>query len=82
MVRPIPERIRYWTLLRMVRSGQWSADELLADMADDVVRMLPPPAVRTLHLVGDTTLSTRMREFSLASHAPLMRCVSRLAASD
>jgi hypothetical protein len=22
MVRPIPERIRYWTLLRMVRSGQ------------------------------------------------------------
>ena len=59
LVRLMPERVRYWTLLRMVRSGQWAADELLADMADDVVRMLPPPKDRTLHLIGDTTLKRK-----------------------
>ena len=59
LVLLMPVRIRYWALMRMVRSGQWAADELFTDMADDVVRMLPPPTDRTIHLIGDTTLKRK-----------------------
>lgn len=54
--RMMPERIRYWALMRMVRSGQWSAQELLDDMAGQVVRWLPPPRDGVLYLIGDPTL--------------------------
>jgi hypothetical protein len=51
----LPPRLKYWTLMRMVRSGQWDADILVTRMADDVLRYLPPPADGVIHLSGDST---------------------------
>jgi hypothetical protein len=55
----LPPRLKYWTLMRMVRSGQWDADILVSQMAHDALRYLPPPADRVIHLSGDTTRSKR-----------------------
>jgi hypothetical protein len=51
----LPRTLRYWTLLRMVRSGQWDEEALVTRMAGDVLRWLPPPADGVLHLSGDKT---------------------------
>jgi hypothetical protein len=42
--------LKYWTLMRMVRSGQWDAEALVTRMASDVLRWLPPPADGVLHV--------------------------------
>lgn len=54
--RLMPERIKYWALLRMVRSGWWDERALVTELSADVLRHLPPPADATLHLVGDATI--------------------------
>jgi hypothetical protein len=59
LVLLMPASIRYWALMRMIRSGQWGAEALFAEMASDVVAFLPPPKDRRLHLIGDTTLSRK-----------------------
>jgi hypothetical protein len=40
----LPPKLRYGTLMRMVRSGQWDADVLVSQMSRDVRHWLPAPA--------------------------------------
>ena len=55
-----PATLTYWTLARLVRSGQWDQDAGVERLAHDVLRWLPPPADGVLHLSGDhTRLSQR-----------------------
>ena len=54
--RLMPQRIKYWALLRMVRSGWWDEQLLITEFSTDVLSHLPPPADGTLHLIGDATL--------------------------
>jgi hypothetical protein len=56
LCRLLPVRLRYWALLRMLRSGQWNAQELLHDMVGQTLPWLLPPADGVLHLVVDSTL--------------------------
>ena len=51
----LPATLKYWTLLRLVRSGQWDEDAVVERMAHDVLRWLPPPADGVIHLSGDKT---------------------------
>jgi hypothetical protein len=57
--RIMPQRVRYWALMRMIRSGQWDAQELLEDMVYQVLAWLPAPADRVVYLIGDTTLKSK-----------------------
>jgi hypothetical protein len=54
--RIAPTRIKYWTMMRMIRSGWWDANSLLFEMVTHVLVQLPPPADSTLYLIGDSTL--------------------------
>jgi len=56
MGRLMPQRIKYWALMRMVRSGWWDEHALITEISAEVVRNLPPPADGVLHLIGDATL--------------------------
>ena len=49
----LPPKLKYWTLMRLGRSGQWEADILVNRMAHEVLRYLPPPADGVIHLSGD-----------------------------
>lgn len=60
--RLMPERIRYWALLRMVRSGWWDERALVKELSADTLRLLPPPQDATLHLIGDATLKGKRGE--------------------
>jgi Transposase DDE domain len=51
----LPPKLRYWTLMRMVRSGQWDADVLVSEMSRDVLNWLPAPADGVIHLSADKT---------------------------
>jgi hypothetical protein len=74
--RHLPPRIRYWSLMRMVRSGQWDAQALLSEMVGQVLPWLPAPADGVLYLLADSTLKgkrgqkhplghkTRMNEYA------------------
>jgi hypothetical protein len=42
----LPRTLQYWTLMRMVRSGQWDEEALVTRLASDVMRWLPPPTSR------------------------------------
>jgi hypothetical protein len=53
----LPAQLTYWTLMRMIRSGQWDADFLAARMAHDVLRYLSTPADGIIHLSGDAAMS-------------------------
>jgi hypothetical protein len=73
----LPRTLKYWTLMRMVRSGQWDEAAVVTRMASDVLRWLPPPADGVLHLSGDKTRKEkRGRKHPLGSvsreneHAP------------
>jgi len=54
--RMMPGRIKYWSLMRMIRSGQWDAQGLLEEMVEQVVQWLPPRSDRVVYLVGDATI--------------------------
>src|SRR3982750_2976073 len=56
LVRLLPSRLHYWSLLRLLRAGYWDAADLLAELARTVLATLPPPADGTLYLIADTTL--------------------------
>ena len=60
--RIVPSRLKYWALLRMVRSGWWSEHALLTAMSGEVLGSLPPAADGVLHIVGDTTLKGKRGE--------------------
>lgn len=51
----LPPKLRYWTLMRMVRSGQWDANVLVRGMSRDVLNWLPAPADGVIHLSADKT---------------------------
>ena len=55
----LPPTLKYWTTVRMVRSGQWDAQAVLTDMATATLRSLPPPADGVLYLIGDSTLKAK-----------------------
>jgi hypothetical protein len=59
VVRFLPERIRYWALLRLLRSGQWDADAVIHDAATATLADLPPPAQGVCYLVVDPTLKRK-----------------------
>ena len=46
----MPPQLRYGTLMRMVRSGQWDADVLVSQMSHEVLHWLPAPADGIMHL--------------------------------
>jgi len=55
----LPPKLRYWTTLRMVRSGQWHAKTVMAQMATATLRTLPPPPDGVLYIIGDSTLKDK-----------------------
>ena len=55
LCQSLPPTLKYWTLRRMGRSGQWDEEALVTQMARDVMRWLPPPTDGVLHLSGDKT---------------------------
>jgi hypothetical protein len=55
LTRLMPRRLCYWTVLRMVKAGYWDSSQLLDEMAVAAVLTLPPPADRTIYLIGDKT---------------------------
>ena len=55
----LPPTLKYWTTVRMIRSGQWDAEAVVCDMATATLRALPPPADGVLYLIGDSTLKDK-----------------------
>jgi hypothetical protein len=55
----LPSTLKYWTTLRMMRSGQWAAAAVVCDLATATLRTLPPPADGVLYLIGDSTLKDK-----------------------
>jgi hypothetical protein len=55
----LPPTLKFWTTMRMVRSGQWDAQAVLTDMATATLRSLPPPSDGVLYLIGDSTLKDK-----------------------
>ena len=59
-LRPyLPAKLPYWTIVRMVRSGQWDAQAVITDVAAATLRSLPPPPDGVLYLIGDSTLKPK-----------------------
>jgi hypothetical protein len=56
LVRLMPRRLHYWSVLRLLRAGYWDAAELRAERARAVPATPPPPADGTLYLIADTTI--------------------------
>lgn len=54
--RLMPRSLRYWTILRMIRSRYWDPQILILELANDLLCSLPPPKDSTLYLIGDTTI--------------------------
>jgi hypothetical protein len=72
LVRFMPSRLQYWSLLRLLRAGYWEAADLLAEMARTVLATLPPPADGTLYLIADTTIRSKTgKKQPLAHHTRL-----------
>ena len=55
----LPPTLKYWTTMRMIRSGQWQAEAVVCDLATATLRALPPPADRVLYLIGDSTVKEK-----------------------
>ena len=51
----LPPKLRYWTLMRMVRSGQWDASVLVSQMSWEVLNWLPPAEGGVIRLSADKT---------------------------
>jgi Transposase DDE domain len=64
----LPPTLSSWTTLRMVRSAQWDAQAVLAQMAAATLRSLPPPADGVLYLLGDRTLQEKRGRKHPLSH--------------
>jgi hypothetical protein len=59
-LRPyLPAKLPYWTIVRLVRSGQWDAQAVMQEMAAATLRALPPPADGVLYLIGESTLKEK-----------------------
>jgi len=72
LVRFMPPRLQYGSVLRLRRAGYWEAADLLAEMARAVLATLPPPADGTLYLIADTTIRGKTgKKQPLAHHTRL-----------
>lgn len=71
-----PRRIRYWAMMRMIGSGQWSAQELLTDMVQQLVVWLPAPADGVLYLIGDSTIKGKRGKKHRLGHKTRMNKVA------
>jgi hypothetical protein len=72
LARLMPRRLHYWSLLRLLRAGNWDAADLLTEMARAVLATLPPPVDGTLYLIADTTIRGKTgKKQPLAHHTRL-----------
>ena len=55
----LPPTLKYWTTMRMLRSGQWEAEAVVCALATATLRALPPPADGVLYLIGDSTVKEK-----------------------
>jgi hypothetical protein len=55
LTRSMPNRLAYWTTLRMIRARVWDEQALLNLMVEDLLHTLPPAKDGVLHLILDTT---------------------------
>jgi hypothetical protein len=55
----LPPTLKYWTTVRMIRSGQWDVEAVVCDLATATLRALPPPADGVLYLIGDSTVKEK-----------------------
>jgi hypothetical protein len=55
----LPPTLKYWTTVRMLRSGQWDAEAAVCDLATATLRTLPAPADGVLYLIGDSTVKAK-----------------------
>ena len=55
----LPSTLKYWTTLRMIRSGQWDATAVVCDLATATLRTLPPPSEGVLYRIGESTLQDK-----------------------
>jgi hypothetical protein len=68
LTRLMPPSLRYWTVLRMVRSRYWDPHLLVRELATDLLSSLTPPADQTLYLIADTTISDKTGEKQPLAH--------------
>lgn len=59
LCQAMPERLKYWALMRLLRTGQWDEQALLDDFVSQVLPSLPPPSDGILYLIGDATLKSK-----------------------
>lgn len=62
LTRLMPDRLAYWTTLRMIRAKVWDEQALLELMVDDLLYCLPPPKDGVLHLIPDATRKEKTGE--------------------
>jgi hypothetical protein len=55
----LPPTLKYWTTVRLLRSGQWDAEAAVCDLATATLRTLPAPADGVLYLIGDSTVKAK-----------------------
>jgi Transposase DDE domain group 1 len=55
----LPPTLKYWTTMRMIRSGQWDVEAVVCALATATLRALPPPADGVLYLIGDSTVKEK-----------------------
>jgi hypothetical protein len=55
----LPPTLKYWTTMRMIRSGQWDVEAVVCDLATATLRALPPPVDGVLYLIGDSTVKEK-----------------------
>ena len=52
----MPEKIKYWAVMRMIRSGLWDASAIMGEMVAQTLPMLPPPMDGIIYITGDSTI--------------------------
>ena len=62
LTRYMPNRLAYWTTLRMIRAKVWDEQALLNLMVADLLYSLPPPKDGVLHLIPDATRKQKTGE--------------------
>ena len=52
----MPRSVRYWAIRRFVQAGYWDPSALIDELSQAAMLTLPPPADRTIYLIGDLTI--------------------------
>jgi hypothetical protein len=72
LTRLVPRRLRYWTVLRMVKAKYWDASALFDQVAVAALLTLPPPACRRLYLIADKTTQQKSGKKTPLAHKTRM----------